>query len=42
MWQATQSTRECVVCCQAVYCGCIGVWQVWPQNFGDSIQWSVP
>ena len=23
--------------CHAVNCGCIGVWQVWPQNVGDSM-----
>ena len=30
------------VFCQAVYCGCIGVWQACPQNAGDSIQCRQP
>ena len=36
------ATCACDVCCHAVNCGCIGVWHVWPQNFGDSIQWRAP
>ena len=34
--------RECGAACQAVNCGCIGVWQVCPQKLGDSIECSEP
>ena len=42
IWHCTHATLECGASCQAVNCGCIGVWHVWPQNEGDSIEWSPP
>ncbi len=41
-WQLTHAMREWVDACHAVNCGCIGAWHAWPQNCGDSIQWTPP
>ena len=42
MWHCTHATCECGASCHAVNCGCIGSWHAWPQNDGDSIEWSAP